>query len=211
MSAAPSMQMAAGAVSAPYWCEGAVHGVSNDLAHGHPVVVAGTGIAHGHGFIVVAAHLASTAVTAFVIRHSTGFLQVALPRERCEHLELPPLNPFDSAGERMCVGVDAARGTGTGISAGDRAATARALADPSSGPGDFKRPGHIMVVCVDDADVCAQPTPARLALELVQRAGLPGGALFAELVGVTDPTRMITRSECMTFATRHCLELTTVD
>lgn len=121
------------------------------------------------------------------------------------------MNPFDSAGERMCVGVDVSRGISTGISAADRAATARALADPISGPDDFKRPGHLVVVSVDPGVDHARPTPARLALEFVERAGLPSGALFAELVGVSDPTRMITQSECHDFAQSNRLHLVTVD
>ena len=199
------------AVTASYWCDQSTDTVSADLAHGLPVVVMGAGIVRGNGFIVVVAHLASTAVTAFMIRHSTGFLQVALPAERCQRLRIPPLNPFDRTGERMCVGIDVSRGTGTGISAADRAATARALADPTSAPDDFKRPGHVVVVAVERDDGRAQSTPARLALELVERAGLPNGALFAELVGVGDPTRMITRAECMNFVETNGLQLITVD
>jgi 3,4-dihydroxy 2-butanone 4-phosphate synthase/GTP cyclohydrolase II len=185
--------------------------VSGDLGNGLPVIVAGAGIMRGHGFIVISANLASTAMAAFMIRHSTGFLQVALPAEHCQRLRIPPLNPFDRTAERMCVGVDVSRGTGTGISAADRAATARALADPSSRPGDFTRPGHVVVVSVDRGDVCAEPTPARLALDLVEHAGVPSAALFAELVGVGDPTRMITQPECTNFAEINGLQLITVD
>jgi 3,4-dihydroxy-2-butanone 4-phosphate synthase len=198
------------AVTAPYRWDHS-HAVSDDLAHGLPVVVAGHGIARGHGFVVVSAHLASTAITAFMIRHSTGFLQVALPDSRCQRLAVPPLDPFDSTGERMCVAVDASRGTATGISAADRAATARVLADPMAGPEDLKRPGHTIVVGVDRDHLCAQTTPARLALALVEGAGLPSGALFAELVGITDPTRMVTRYEAVGFADKHSLQLLTVD
>lgn len=145
-----------------------------------------------------------------MIRHSSGFLQIALPRHRCEHLALPPMNPFETNRTRMCVGVDAVRGTGTGISAADRAATARALMDPAAGPDDFTRPGHLVPVCVDDDLDGDQSTPASIAVHHTRRAGLVPGALFAELVGLTDPTRMITHSEALRFADTHSLPLITV-
>ncbi|RZL82843.1 MAG: hypothetical protein EOP32_09805 [Rhodococcus sp. (in: high G+C Gram-positive bacteria)] len=177
------------------------------LENGLPVAVFG-GTAR-QGFLVVAADRASTAATAFAIRHSSGFLQIALPRDRCEQLHLPPMNPFETNGDRMCVGVDAVHGTGTGISAADRATTARALADSAAGPGDFTRPGHLVPVCVDGAPGARPRTAAAIALDLTRRAGLRPGALLAGLVGLADPTRMITHPECRVFAETHHLPLLT--
>ncbi|MFC9555883.1 3,4-dihydroxy-2-butanone-4-phosphate synthase [Rhodococcus sp. NPDC056960] len=178
------------------------------LADGLPVVLCDA--AAGQGFLVVAADRASTTATAFAIRHSSGFLQIALPRHVCEELLLPPMNPFEADGDRMCVGVDAVHGTGTGISAADRATTARALLDSAAEPGDFTRPGHLVPVCVDHAADAPPLTTAAIALDLVRRAGLRPGALLAELVGLADPTRMITRPECLVFAETHHLPLLTV-
>ncbi|MFC9833017.1 3,4-dihydroxy-2-butanone-4-phosphate synthase [Rhodococcus sp. NPDC127530] len=181
--------------------------VTRHLAAGRPVVVSRP---HRHGFVVVAAHDASTTAAAFVIRHSSGFVQIALPRRRCEELLLPPMNPFDTGGARMCVGVDAVRGTGTGISAADRATTARALVDPVTGPGDLTRPGHLVPVCVDHRDTDMRDSAAAIALDLTRRTGLPPGALFADLVGMADPTRMMNHTECVVFSGTHNLPLVTV-
>jgi hypothetical protein len=44
---------------------------------------------------------------------------------------------------RYAVAVDAAAGIGTGISATDRAETARQLADPNASAASFTRPRHV--------------------------------------------------------------------
>lgn len=182
--------------------------VSRNLTAGLPVVVSHL---TRHGFIVLAAHAASTTSVAFMVRHSSGFVQIALPRRRCEEMLLPPMNPFDIGGARMCVGVDAVRGTGTGISAADRATTARALVDPAAGPWDFTRPGHLVPVCVDHCDDAeTRDSAAAIALNLIHRTEMPPGALFAELIGVTDPTRMMNHSECVEFSETHNMPLVTV-
>ena len=178
------------------------------LAQGLPIALSDA--AAGRGFLVVAAERASTASVAFAIRHSSGFLQIALSRHRCEQLLLPPMDPFEGRGDRMCVGVDAVRGTGTGISAADRATTARALVGAAAQPGDFTRPGHLVPVCVDRADGARPATAAAIALDLSRRAGLRPGALLAELVGLADPTRMISRPESLAFADTHHLPLLSV-
>lgn len=179
------------------------------LAQGLPIVLSDT--AAERGFLVVAAEQASTASVAFAIRHSSGFLQIALSRHRCEQLLLPPMDPFESRSDRMCVGVDVVQGTGTGISAADRATTARALVAAAAQPGDFTRPGHLVPVCVDCEDGARLTTAAAIALDLSRRAGLRPGALLAELVGLADPTRMINRPECLAFADTHHLPLLSVD
>ena len=68
-----------------------------------------------------------------------------VPGERLDALELPPMyvNNEDPKGTAFTVSVDFKKGTTTGISAADRAATFRALADPMSSPAEFQRPGHV--------------------------------------------------------------------
>ena len=86
-----------------------------------------------------------------------------MPGERLEQLELPLMVPINEERHKTAytVTVDykhgqlelktAGRvqanvkiiGVSTGISAHDRALTARKLASPSSQPSDFNRPGHL--------------------------------------------------------------------
>jgi 3,4-dihydroxy 2-butanone 4-phosphate synthase/GTP cyclohydrolase II len=104
---------------------------------------------------------------AFLIRHTSGFVQIALPESRCGRLQLPPMNAFDRGFVRMCVGVDAIDGVGTGISASDRATTSRRLLDPAAEPSHFTRPGHLVPVCVENHGMKSPLSSAAVALKLV--------------------------------------------
>jgi 3,4-dihydroxy 2-butanone 4-phosphate synthase/GTP cyclohydrolase II len=171
-----------------------------DLAAGRPVVVHGRAV--DDGGVVFAASRANVQITAFAVRHSSGFLCVALPRERCDALSLPPMSPRvqDRPGATVCVTVDASAGVSTGISASDRARTARLLADPDAVAADFTRPGHVVPVAVDDTGVLGHAGLAESAADLVGLAGVPRVAVFAHLVSPADPTRMASDDELRRFA-----------
>lgn len=110
------------------------------MAGGHAVVL--TGDPNGDGYLVFAAQAATPRLVAFAVRHTSGYLRVALPGAECERLHLPPMCDRDTT---HCVSVDV-RGTGTGISASDRAWTIAALASATSVAADFQRPGHVVPI-----------------------------------------------------------------
>jgi 3,4-dihydroxy-2-butanone 4-phosphate synthase len=172
------------------------------VAAGEAVVVHDAG---GEGGVVFAAGRADVANTAFAVRHSSGFLCVALPERRCDELDLPPMSPRTrrESGVTVCVTVDAAVGVSTGISAADRARAARVLADPAAVAGDLTRPGHLVPVAVDPDS--PKPGLARAALRLVTLAGHAPAAVFAHLVSPADETRMATGDELRAFAADHGL------
>jgi 3,4-dihydroxy 2-butanone 4-phosphate synthase/GTP cyclohydrolase II len=69
------------------------------------------------------------------------------------------------------VTVDLRKGTSTGISAADRAATLRAMADPSSHPDDFRRPGHIFPLRYRQGGVIVRPGHTEAAVDLARSSG----------------------------------------
>lgn len=155
-----------------------------------------------------AAATASTTHTAFVIRHTSGFLQIALPTPLCDRLLIPatpalPARPNEE-GYRQCIGVDAAQGTTTGISAADRALTARILVASHTAPSDLIRPGHLMVVAVDPGHSGRQVVP-HLTLQLAE-SGL-GGLVFADLISEQRHRDMADEREATIFAETHCLRM----
>ncbi|GAB3693692.1 3,4-dihydroxy-2-butanone-4-phosphate synthase [Saccharopolyspora tripterygii] len=169
---------------------------------GETVVVHGAGDGGG---VVFAADRADVTGTAFAVRHSSGFLCVALPEERCDALALPPMSPRAQrdTGATVCVTVDASVGVSTGISAADRARAARVLADRDAVAADLTRPGHLVPVAVD----LQHPAPslAQAALRLVIASGHAPAAVFAQLVSPVDETRMATDEELRAFAADHGL------
>lgn len=142
------------------------------IADGPVVVLDG----RGSGGLVAPADDITTETMAFLVRAGSGFVQVTVTGETCERLQLPPMvwpAPPGARGDQ-CVSVDAAHGISTGISASDRALTARLLAAPTTRAAELTRPGHVVPVLVRDPD-----TPAGLALALAARAGRRAAVLCA--------------------------------
>ena len=156
------------------------------LTGGRPVVLLDDAGPHpGTGVLVVAAAAVDPATMAFVVRASSGVVGVALPGERLDALRVPP-QVAGAAGPdatAFAVSVDLRRGITTGISARDRAATVRALADPALRPDDLVRPGHVLPVRARAGGLDERPRPAEAALALCEAAGVQRAAVLATLVG----------------------------
>ncbi|MDV7353671.1 3,4-dihydroxy-2-butanone-4-phosphate synthase [Rhodococcus oxybenzonivorans] len=161
-------------------------------------------------FLVSSAASADAGTTSFAIRHGSGFLQVALPVDRCDALQIPEAVPTDRNPSRstygQCIGVDAAFGVGTGISATDRARTARVLADPATVPEELTRPGHVMVVRVDSGDKLAQNTFPAVALRLAASAGCTSAVVLTQLVHPDAPMQMSDGPAAQQFACEYGLQ-----
>ncbi|HVW40633.1 MAG TPA: 3,4-dihydroxy-2-butanone-4-phosphate synthase [Amycolatopsis sp.] len=179
------------------------------LAAGGAIVLCDRIDAPARGEVVFAAAHATRELMAFAVRHGSGFIQVALPESRCDELRLPPMTTAAASGGEPCLGVtvDAAEGISTGISAADRARTARLLADPGTRPDDLCRPGHTV-------PIRARPGGAGLAdaaLELAVAAGETAAVVLSSVVGVVDPTQLAAGAELADFARCHGLPLAGAD
>lgn len=183
------------------------------MTAGRPVVVVGGPTVHNQASLVFAAEHATPTLLAFTVRHTSGYLRVALQPAECDRLNLPPMClPADgrsgAAFHRVAVDWNE---TGTGISATDRARTIAALAAAASEPTDFRRPGHVIPVEAHNDGVLGRHGTAEAAVDLARLAGRrPAGAL-AEIVSKSSPTRMARGAEAVEFALEHGLAMVSVD
>ena len=117
------------------------------MAAGELVVVLDDEDRENEGDLICAADRVTPATMAFMVRHTSGVVCVGMSGADLDRLRIPLMVSSAENEEAMytafTVTVDLRHGTSTGISAADRAATLRALADPEAQPQDFKRPGHI--------------------------------------------------------------------
>ncbi|SDN70526.1 3,4-dihydroxy-2-butanone-4-phosphate synthase [Geodermatophilus sp. DSM 45219] len=177
-----------------------------DLAAGRPVALVDD---EDGGALVLAAGLATPEAVAFVVRHTSGFLCVAVTGDDADRLDLPLLagRDGDRPAAAQCVAVDARDGVGTGISAADRARTIRLLAAPDTDAADLVRPGHVVPLRARPGGVLARRGRAEAAVDLAVLAGLhPAGAL-CDLVSPADPRRTASGAELAAFAREHGLAL----
>jgi 3,4-dihydroxy 2-butanone 4-phosphate synthase/GTP cyclohydrolase II len=115
------------------------------MARGEIVVIVDDEDRENEGDFIMAAEFATPEKLAFIVRYSTGVVCCPLTDERCDDLRLPLMVEQNTESQRTAFTdtVDLIEGTSTGISAADRAATLRALADPTLTYKAFARPGHI--------------------------------------------------------------------
>jgi len=173
------------------------------MAAGRPVLVVDNEDRENEGDIIFAAQHATPALMGWTIRYSSGVICVPLNSERADALALPPMVAInqDSKGTAYTVSCDAAVGVSTGISATDRALTARILADPTSHPNSLTRPGHVFPLRAVKGGVRERPGHTEAAVELCRLAGLEPVGVIAELVH--DDGEMMRLDGLRGFAAEH--------
>jgi len=144
------------------------------MAAGRPVLVVDNEDRENEGDIIFAAQHATPALMGWTIRYSSGVICVPLSGDRADALALPPMVAVneDAKGTAYTVSCDAALGVSTGISATDRALTARVLADPHAVPASLTRPGHIFPLRAVDGGVRERPGHTEAAVDLATLADL---------------------------------------
>ncbi|HYN92243.1 MAG TPA: bifunctional 3,4-dihydroxy-2-butanone-4-phosphate synthase/GTP cyclohydrolase II [Pilimelia sp.] len=189
---------------------GAIEEAVAQLAAGRPVVVVDDEDRENEGDLIFPAELATPELLAFMVRHTSGFVCVALTPAECDRLDLPPMyhTNQDKRGTAYAVTVDAREGVTTGISAADRARTIRLLADPATGPGDLSRPGHVVPLRALPGGVLRRAGHTEAAVDLAVLAGLrPAGALCERL---NEDGTMMRVPELAAFAAEHGLVMITI-
>lgn len=118
-----------------------------------------------------------------------AIFSVALTASKCAALRLPDqVQAQGRRRSRVAVSVDAREGITTGISAAERALTARVVAAPETGPDDVVVPGHVPPLIAEDAGVLAHRGAAEAAVELIRRAGGSEVAAICAILGEDGTT-----------------------
>ncbi|WFD32903.1 3,4-dihydroxy-2-butanone-4-phosphate synthase [Malassezia sp. CBS 17886] len=193
-----------------------IEDVVRDIAAGRFVIVLDDEDRENEGDLIIAASAITSAQMAWFIRHTSGFICISLTSERLAELQIPMMVPDNTEKHRTAytVTVDYKHGTTTGISAHDRALTARMLADPSLGaaPEDFTRPGHLNPLRYAPGGVQVRRGHTEATVDLCKAAGLPPAGLLCELVDPDDANGGIAaRDACFKFAEEHGLKMTTIE
>ena len=162
------------------------------------------------GDLTLAAEQVTPEAVNFMATYGKGLICVPLTAARCEALHLPPMVAENTAplGTAFCVSVEARCGVGTGISAADRAATIRLLADPKATAADFTRPGHVFPLRARDGGVLTRAGQTEAAVDLARLAGCAPAGVICEIL--TAAGAMARLPDLEGFAATHALPLLTV-
>lgn len=155
-----------------------------DFRQGKFVIVVDDADRENEGDLVVAAEKITPEQVNFMLKNARGLLCVPLTISRSRELGLAPQVAENTSvlGTPFTVTVDKLEGCTTGVSAADRAATIRALADPLSSPATFGRPGHICPLYAQDKGVLRRAGHTEASVDLARLAGLYPAAALMEIM-----------------------------
>ena len=182
----------------------------DDFRDGKFVIVVDDEDRENEGDLICAAEKITPEMVNFMLKNARGLLCAPVTISRAQELELPHQVQDNTSllGTPFTVTVDKIEGCTTGVSAHDRAATIRALADPASTAQSFGRPGHISPLYAQDNGVLRRSGHTEAAIDLCKLCGLyPAGALIEIM---NDDGSMARMPQLMEFAKQHDLKIITI-
>ncbi|MFD3456357.1 3,4-dihydroxy-2-butanone-4-phosphate synthase [Streptomyces sp. NPDC058691] len=202
MTSAPTPQSSAGLDT--------VAAAVEDLRAGRPVIVVDDADRENEGDLVMAAQFATAEAMGFFVRFTGGLICAPMAPEIADALELPLMVPAGPGfgTPAFTVSVDAA-GVGSGISAADRALTARTLAAPATRPDMLIRPGHVFPLRARPRGIAERRGHTEATVDLLRLAGLSPVGMISEVC--TDDGSVAGPDRLRAFAGEHGLTLVSIE
>ncbi len=179
------------------------------LRQGQCILVIDDPDRENEGDLICAAQFATTENVNMMASLAKGLICMPMSRELCERLNLPQMVTHNSDNHQTAFTVSVDHiSTTTGISAVERGVTARAIADPSSKPIDFRRPGHMFPLQAREGGVLVRAGHTEATVDLCRMAGLAEAGLCCEIMR-EDGTMMRT-TELLELAKEHNIVCVTI-
>ncbi|HEY6758771.1 MAG TPA: 3,4-dihydroxy-2-butanone-4-phosphate synthase [Baekduia sp.] len=163
------------------------------------------------GDLVVAGELADARAINFMAAQGRGLVRMPMEARRLAALAIPAMPRRGGQGDNAALhmGIDAVDGVTTGLSADDRARTARVLANPAATAEAFRMPGHLFPLAAHADGLAGRRGHTEAAVELARLAGLAPAAVMCE---ITDTDGRLARMPALAdFAAEHGLLIGSVD
>ena len=182
----------------------------DDFREGKFVIVVDDEDRENEGDLIIAAEKVTPEKINFMLKNARGVLCAPITVSRCEELDLPHqvTNNTSVLGTPFTVTIDKLEGCSTGVSAADRAATIRALADPASTPETFGRPGHINPLYAQEKGVLRRAGHTEACVDMCRLAGLYPAAALMEIMN--DDGTMARLPELREMADAHHIKLISI-
>ncbi len=155
-----------------------------DFKEGKFLIVVDDEDRENEGDLITAAETITPEKVNFMLKNARGVLCAPVTLSRCSELDLQHQVQENTSvlGTPFTVTIDKLEGCSTGVSAHDRAATIRALADPASTPKTFGRPGHINPLYAQDNGVLRRSGHTEASIDLCKLTGLYPAAALMEIM-----------------------------
>jgi 3,4-dihydroxy 2-butanone 4-phosphate synthase/GTP cyclohydrolase II len=154
-----------------------------DIAAGRMIVVVDDEDRENEGDLVMAAQFVTPDAINFMTRQAGGWICLALTPERCDELglELMTLKNESAHETPFTVTIEAREGVTTGISVYDQAHTMQVAIDPTKGPHDIVKPGHVRPLKAKSGGVLERTGHTEASVDLARLAGLNPAGVICEI------------------------------
>ncbi|OYD09765.1 bifunctional 3,4-dihydroxy-2-butanone-4-phosphate synthase/GTP cyclohydrolase II [Paludifilum halophilum] len=180
-----------------------------ELMQGKVIIVVDDEDRENEGDFVALAEKATPEVVNFMITHGRGLVCTPITEERAEELDLPLMvhHNTETHETAFTVSVDHQDST-TGISAHERSDTIKALIDPRTRSGDFRRPGHIFPLIAKKGGVLRRAGHTEAGVDLARMCGAYPAAVICEVI--KEDGSMARVPDLMEFAKKHEIKMITI-
>ena len=182
----------------------------DEIRKGNFIIVVDDEDRENEGDFICAAEKITPEMVNFMLKHGRGVLCTPITEERCQELSLEMQVQSNTSihATPFTVSIDKLDGCGTGVSANDRASTIRALADPTSKPETFGRPGHIFPLRARSRGVLRRAGHTEAAIDFARLAGLHPAAALIEIMN--DDGSMARLPDLMKIARQFDLKIVSI-
>ena len=182
----------------------------DDIRQGKMVVIVDDEDRENEGDLAMAAEMITPDAVNFMATEGRGLICVPMMSQRLDELRIPMMVYDNTArlGTAFTVSVDVLEGATTGISAHDRAATIKALIDPSTTPEDLARPGHIFPLRYMEGGVLKRAGQTEAVVDLARLAGLMPAGVICEIMA--DDGSMARMPDLEKFSAKHNIKIVSV-
>jgi len=181
-----------------------------DIRQGKMIILMDDEDRENEGDIIMAASMVRAEDINFMAKHARGLICLTLTKERCEQLALPLMvvDPGCQHGTNFTLSIEAATGVTTGISAADRALTARTAVARDAKPDDIVQPGHIFPLMARPGGVLHRAGHTEAGCDFARLAGLEAASVIVEIMN--EDGTMARRPDLEKFAAEHDLKIGTI-
>lgn len=181
-----------------------------DFKNGRMIIMVDDEERENEGDLVIASEFCTPESINFMVTYGRGLVCVPLEEEKIKKIGLPLMSPENSEqfSTAFTVSVDAKGVTTTGISAGDRSNTVRALIKADCSVHDFNVPGHIFPLSARKGGVLVRAGHTEGCVDLARMAGLTPSAVICEIL--KEDGTMARRDDLEKFSKEHGLKIVTI-
>ena len=179
------------------------------LAAGEVIIVVDAEDRENEGDFICSAEKVTPEAINFLIGGRGQFCAPLLP-EIARRLSLVPVVETNTAplGTAFLTPIDH-RSSKTGITAGERWRTIRAMADPASTASDFVRPGHVHPLLAKEGGVLRRAGHTEATVDLCRMAGCAPVGVLCEILD--DQGARASRDQLQVIATKHDLKIISIE